>query len=354
MLRTLSLHLVVIGLLLITHTAIHAQPTDAEVSALQAAKLQATTTFLDAGQPLAARLKAAEGLGYPDAETFIELLRVGQDRSDENAIRLVALKRYRYDQQYIDTVLGIVADTTESDDLAAGLIEDISRRTTFRQPAEIRQQLQSALRERLTDSRDAVRLAAYRALVSSHDALAIDQLVQSLRDGGPVPIPLADAIELLDVDGPTKHLVTVRPYLENPDPSVRAQAARVLAVGQDSRQSVVDLAFDSATPREVRLNALRALSREDEQYLTYALRLMANRTEDADVRYAAMEGGMIRLNYHNEPAESQILFAIAVESLSGQSGVVTSQDLDVGAEAKKLIVHLRRYFPAVEKHYARR
>ena len=347
-------HLTVLGLLLITNTAIHAQLTQAEVSALRDARVQATATFLDASEPVAARLLAAERLGYPDAETFDELLRVGQDRSDDNAIRLVALKRYRYDQQYIDTVLSVLADTTESDDLAAGLIEDISRRTTFRQPAEIRQQLQSALRERLTDTRDAVRLAAYRALVSSHDALAIDQLVQSLRDGGPVPIPIADAIELLDVDGPNKHLGTVRPFLANQDPSVQGQAARVLAVDQDSRQRVVDLAFDSTTPREVRLNALRALSREDEQYLAYALRLMANRTEDADVRYVAMEGGMIRLNYHNEPPESQIQFAIAVESLSGQSGVVTSQDLDVGAEAKRLSAHLRRYFPAVGKFFANR
>jgi cobalamin biosynthesis Mg chelatase CobN len=354
MLRTYSLRIVVIGLLLITHMAIHAQPTDAEISTLQAAKLQATATFLDSAQPLAARLKAADGLGYPTAETFNELLRVGQDRTDEDVIRLVALKRYRYDQDYIDTVLNIIADATESDEFAAGLIEDISRRTTFRQPAEIRQRLQSALRERLTDSRDAVRLAAYRALVSSHDALAIDQLVESLRSGGPVPIPLADAIELLDVDGPNKHLVTVRPFLENPDSSVQAQAARVLAVDSDSRQDVVDLAFQSTTPREVRLNALRALSREDEQYMTYALRLMANRSEDADVRYAAMRGGMVRLNYHNEPADSQVRFAIGVQSLSGQPGVVTSDDLDVGAEAKRLIAHLRRYFPAVKKHFARR
>ena len=346
------LRLVAIWLVLIIHTTVYAQPTDAEVNALQAAKIQATATFLDSSQPLAARLAATDGLGYPTEETFNELLSVGQDNTDEDAIRLIALKRYRYDQDYIDTVLNIIADITENDEFAAALIEDISRRTTFRQSAETRQLLQNALRERLTDSRPAVRLAAYRAAVSSHDALAIDQLVESLRAGGPFPIPLADAIELLDVDGPNKHLVTIRPYLINPDPSVQAQAARVLAVDPDSRQNVIDLAFTSTSPREVRLNALRALSREDEQYLDYALRLMANRSEDADVRYAAMRGGMVRLNYHNEPVDSQIHFALGVQSLSGQSGVVTSGDLDVGVEAKRLIAHLRRYFPAIKKHFA--
>jgi hypothetical protein len=347
------LRLIAIGLLLIAHPTAHTQLTDAEVNELRAKKARATETFLDAGQPLSARLEAAEGLGYPDEQTFDALRQLGKDRSENDAIRLVALKRYRYDRQYIDRVLAIVADTTEGAELAAGLIEDISRRTTFRQPPEIRQELQRALRERLSDSRDAVRLAAYRALVSMHDALAIERLVQSLRDGGPVPIPLADAIELLDVDGPNKHLVTVRPFLDNPDPSVKAQAARILASDPDSRQEVVDLATESSTARAVRLHALRALSREDERYLSYALRLITDRTEDADVRYAAMEGGMIRLNYHNEPAESQIRFATAVQNLSGQSGVVTSRDQDVGAEAKKLFAHLRRYFPAIEKHFAR-
>jgi len=308
--------------------------------------------FLDSAQPLEERLKAADGLGYPDEATFVELLQVGRDSSDHDDIRALALQRARYDEGYIDTVLDIIADPAESDQLASNLIYDISRRTTFRQPADVRQRLQQALRERLTDSRDAVRLAAYRAAVSSHDALAIDQLVQSLRDGGPVPIPLSDAIELLDVDGPNKHLVTVRPFLADPNPAVQAQAARILSMDPDSRQHVVDLAFNSTTPREVRLNALRALAREDEQYMTYALRLMANRSEDADVRYAAMRGGMIRLNYHNEPADSQVNFAIGVQSLSAQSGVVTSEDLDVGSEAKRLIAHLRRYFPAVKKHFA--
>ncbi len=321
---------------------------------LREVKRRATETFLDSSKPTAERLQAATKLGYPEAETFPELLRVGTDPNDDARVRLIALKRYSYDDKYIDAVLAIISNPSEDETLAAGLIDDITRRTTFRQPAEIRQRLQSALRERLDDSRAAVRLAAYRASVSSHDAVAIDKLVESLRSGSNFPVPLHDAIELLDVDGSTKHIITLRPYLGNPDSTVQAQAARALAVDPESRQAIVGLALDIKTPKVVRINALRALSREDKQFMNYAVELMGNPREVADIRYEVMKAAMGRLNYNSEPADIQISFARAVERLASERGVITSDGRDVGAEAKKLIPHLCRSFPAVRKYLGSR
>jgi hypothetical protein len=318
------------------------------------AKRLATETFLDAGNPTEERLQAARKLGYPEAETFVELLRVGTDPNDDPQVRLEALKRYRYDDRYINAVLTIIADTSENEDLAAGLIEDISRRTTFRQPAQIRQELQDALRRRLDDPRDAVRLAAYRVLVSMEDAMAVSQLVEALRAGGDVPIRLPDALELLDVDGPAKHIVTLRPYLEHPDPAVQAQAARALAVDPQSRAEIVSLAVSSETPTLVRTNALHALAREDEDFLDYAIGLMTDRQEEPDIRQAAMKASMSRLNYQGVSAETQIAFAQAIETVASERGILTLEGQDVGAQARDLMPYLRKAFPAVSRHFEQR
>lgn len=324
------------------------------IDSLRTVKRLATETFLDSSKPTTDRLEAATKLRYPEAETFPELLRVGTDTTDDDSVRLVALKRCRYDDKYIDAVLTIIANLTESELLAAGLIEDITRRTTFRQPAALRQRLQGALRDRLSDPRDAVRLWAYRALVASHDQMAIDKLVESLRSGVGIPVPLPEAIDLLDIDGSAKHIVTLRPYLDNPDPAVRAQAARALAVDPESRPAIVNLASNIETPEAVRIKALRALSREDERFVDYAVKLMGNSKEVPDIRYEAMKAAMGRLNYHGEPNTTQINFALAVERLASEQGLITADGRDVGVEAKKLIPHLRKSFPAVRKYFERR
>ena len=65
----------------------------------------------------------------------------------------------------------------------SGLVEDLSQRTTFRMPADIKQRIVAALRKLLLDPRDPVRLSAYRVLGASHDSVAIDLLVEGLAPG---------------------------------------------------------------------------------------------------------------------------------------------------------------------------
>lgn len=321
----------------------------ADVEALRQAREQAIATFFDDSQSVETRLEAIAQVGYPDDETFDRLIELGATKTEDDRIRLKALETARFDQRYIDTVLAIIADEAESDMLASELIYDVTQRTTFRQPAELRQTLQAALRQRLDDERDLTRLAAYRTLVASHDVVAIDRIVNGLIDGSP-PIPPADAIQLLDTDGPTRHIQTVRPFIESADPVVQAQAVRVLAVDPDSRPAVVELASSPETAPQVRVHALRALSREDSEYFAYALRLISNRQENPDVRYAAMEGGMARLNYHNVPPDLQVQYGRAIEGVSRTaSGQVTSDGKDLAAEAKQLLAHLRKYFPAIRR-----
>jgi len=307
--------------------------------------------FIDKLKTKKERLKALNDMGYPLNETFEKLIAIASDKGEDGDIRLAALKKHKYDDAYFGLVTTILSDPSEDENLVAGLIENIGRRTTFRLPTEDWQKLQSTLRNRLDDPNENVRLASYRILASSHDILAIDKLVEGLRNGNDIPIPLEDAIELLEIDGPAKHLVTLRPYLNHENPEVRAMVARSLANDPQSKDEIRKIAQGNDDQIEIRKKALRGLSRDDEQFMEYAIELMLNRNENADIRYAAMENGMRRMNYKDVPNDEQIQFALAVESVSLSRSVRTSEGKDLGAEAKRLLAHLKQNFPIIGRYY---
>ncbi len=320
--------------------------------AYRAEKVNATETFIDASKPKGERIKAYPKLGYPDEETFTRLVQMGLDKNEDDQIRLLALQRARYDQKYFDAVLAILEDINNGGEiLNAGLINDISRRTTFRHSADFRQRLQHALRDRLKDIRAQVRLAAYYALVPMHDVVAINNLIESLRSRNNIPIPVHTAIELLDVDGSAKHIVTIRPYLNSQDPLIQAQAARALAVDAKSRDQIISLVTNLELPPVVRENAIRALAREDEKFFAYALKLLSNKSDTPDMRLATMRASMGRINYHKVAGRVQVNFVRVVKSLSEEKGLKTQKGIDLTAEARHLYLHMRKRVPTVSKPF---
>lgn len=333
---------------------LYAQTRLADPEAYREAKHVATATFLDRNRPQEERLEALKDLGYPDDSTFAALLVVGTDRSQSDTIRLEALKRLQYDDQYLAAVLKILEDPGDgSEEMDAALIENLSRRVTFVPPAKDRQRIQSVFRTLLGDKRDKVRLYAYRAAVSNHDLVAINLLAESLRDGQNVPIPLADAIDLLDFDGSVNHIGTLRPYLDHADSHVQAKAARALAVDPESRPVIVEMARSSRTPEEVRLNALRALAREDPQFGSYAIPLVEDAKEDPRIRYAAMHEVVGRMNYNKVVPAEQVRFAQAVEKVAADKGLRTEDGLQLVASAQELHDYLKQVFPEIRSFYER-
>lgn len=332
---------------------LHAQPTTPPDEAARKRESQrvATETFLDRSRPERERLATVPQIGYPDEETFAALLTIGADRGESDAIRWEALRKHRFDDKWLDLVLKILDDPQDGGEfLDWKLTEDINRRATFKLPAEIRQRIQATWRRLLDDPRDHVRLSAYRVLVANHDPVAVNRLSESLRARAQVPIPLHEAIELLDLDGSINHISALRPYLSNRDPKVRARAARALAVDPESRPRIVEMVTNPETPTEVRVHALRALSREDVRFGSYAIPLVENKREDGDVRFAAMRAFAGRMNYAEVETVEQIRFAQAVE----QVAVDRSLGSRVRKEARELHEYLKEHFPEVKRFYERR
>lgn len=334
-----------------------AQPTTSadEAARKREAQRVATETFLDRSRPEKERLAAVPQIGYPGEKTFAALLAIGADRRESDTIRWEALRKHRFDDKWLDLVLKILDDPQDGEELLDWkLTEDLNRRVTFKLPAEIRQRIQATWRKLLNDPRDHVRLSAYRVLVANHDPVAVNQLSESLRRQAQGPIPLHEAIELLDLDGSINHISALRPYLDHRDPTVRAWAARALAVDPDSRPRIVEMVTNPQTPEEVRLHALRALAREDVRFGSYAISLVENESEDGDVRYAAMHAFAGRMNYNRVETAEQIRFAQAVENIAVDQNLRSNAASRIRKEARELHEYLKEAFPEIRKFYERR
>lgn len=328
---------------------LHAQTNLANPDAFRATKRAATTTFLDSKRPEPERLEAAKKLGYPEADSVPGFLAVGIDRAQSDAVRRAALGFVPYRDKFLDAAVKILDDPDDGgEELDAGLIQDISRRTTFRIPMQDQQRIQNVERKLLNDKRDKVRLFAYRALVANHDSVAINQLADSLRQQKDVPIPLPEAIDLLHDDGSANHLSALRPYLNHKDPSVQAGAARALAIDPESRGKIVELATNPQSPAEVRVNALRGLAREDDKFPGYAITLLENAEENPGVRLAAMQDFVGRMNYGKVNPEDQTRFARAVKKIAGEDAARSEDARKLRETAKELLVYLKKAFPALQ------
>lgn len=321
-----------------------------------AARQAAVATFVDPEAPKQERLNAAQRMGYPSRETAAALLAVGADRTEDDDIRWEALRHHPFRVEYVEAVLAILADPADGGpELRARLIEDIGRRTTFELPSELEQRMVEVLRLLLDSPHERVRIAAYRVLVGVHDTVAVSRLSDSMRAGeAAVPIPLVEAIRLLNLDGSVFHLEVLRPFLEHEDAAVRAEAARGLAADPDSLRRIVEMTVDPESERQVRLRALRALAREDERFGEYAIPLVANRQEDPTVRYAAMKAFVGRMNYFEVDPETQIRFAEVVARIAAEQGPRSSDEARLHRDARALLDYLKKGFPAIAQHYARR
>lgn len=348
--------------LLLIATAGFAPSTDAQtaysadsLAQQRAARRAAAEIFYDRSRPEKQRLDALPRMRFPDKEMAARLLAIGADATESDTIRLEALKKHPFTDRWLDLVLKILDDPADGGEvLDAGLTEFLNRRLTFKLPAEMRQRIRTTWRKLLDDPRDRVRLAAYRVLISSHDAVAVNRLSESLRNGTNIPIPLDEAIDLLELEGPLGHLSALRPYLTHADPRVRARAARALAGDEQSRAAIIRMARNPDGAEEVRRFALRGLAREDARYGSYAVPIIESSQEDGDIRYWAMHSYAGRLNYNRSTPEEQIRFAQAVERVMMDRSVRSDDATKIRADARALLEYLKNLYPAVKQFYANR
>jgi hypothetical protein len=293
-------------------------------------------------------------MGYPEERTSQALIAVGADATEETAVRLAAFGRARSGERWFDAALTVLESQTDGDEtMDSELIVQLGKRMTFRQTPEMRQRWQAAMRRLLDDPRASVRLQAYRTLVANHDTLAVSRISDSLRDRQNVPVPVPEAVAMLDLDGPMNHVEVLRLYLEDPDLAVRAQAALALGIDDNSRATLVRYATDERTPVEVRVHALRGLARVGRSFPDVAIPLVENQRTNSRVRQEAMKSMVGVLNYNQIDAKTKIRFFDVLSTLAVDPQLLNVND-GLGSEAKEVQAYLIRAFPEVKRHHENR
>jgi hypothetical protein len=337
-------------------SAVFAQNEQQREAARQA-RIQDAKTFLDSSQPRKARLEAADRMGQPDPAVLPDLLKVVGNKAEDDDIRTAAARAHRRSPEYIATVVRILKDPADGGEtFKANLIADLARRSISRLPPDQNREVVAAVRGVLDDARAPVRLAAYRALVPSEDPVATEKLASSLEKPDDVPIPLVEAIDLLDAGGPMSHVSVLRPFLDHRDVSVRASAARALAADSESRAKIVGMVRDKQAPESVRVEALSGLARVDDALLTYAIPLVEDASDRAPVRISALKAVVGRMNYRPPAAADQVRAADAIERFAGEpSRGAPNAELDKArAEAAQALRNFEQSLPAVRDRKARR
>jgi hypothetical protein len=212
---------------------------------------------------------APKALFQPEAVAPVSeaapLGRLLADRELPDAIRVSALRRLA-DQDpaaAVERALQILGNPEDGgEELDSEAVDLLNVQMMFTDEGTQRHgEIHSALRKALTDPRRLVRMTALRNLATHADPAVTQVLTESLAKPEGAPFASAEAIRTLTVTGIGDNAATVRPYLDSPDPDVRAAAVVALLGDPVSQPRIVALITDSAQPMEVREAALQAVAR---------------------------------------------------------------------------------------------
>lgn len=198
----------------------------------------------------------------PEAAPLGRLL---ADREQPDEIRVAALRRLA-DQDVaaaVDRALQILRDPQDGgSELDAETLDLLNIQMMFTNEGTQRHgEIHAALRRALTDPRRPVRLTALRNLATHGDPAVVKAVTDALaRPEGALFEP-AEAIRTLTVAGVGENAAVVRPYLDSPDPDVRAAAVTALLGDPVSQPRIVALIADGSQPLEVREAAIHAVAR---------------------------------------------------------------------------------------------
>jgi len=226
--------------------------------------------------------------------------RVLADKEQSDEIRIFALRRLADvdEAATVERSLQLLRDAQDGGgQLDAEAVSLLNVQMMFTDEGTKRHgEIHAALRAALTDSRRLVRLAAMSGLASHRDPEAIRLLVESLTHPENALFAPADAIRTLTVSGLAENVAAVRPYLDSPDPDVRAAAVTALLGDPASQPRIVRMIGDPAEAFEVREAAIEALTRGVPGAAQAVAALLADPAADSRLRDRASAAVEFRLN----------------------------------------------------------
>ena len=243
-----------------------------------------------------------------------DLARAVSDPARLDSERIIALRTLNEidESAVIDRALAVLRDPQDGgSDLDVEAVEILWVQMMFTNAGLLRHdEIHHALRDALRDPRRHVRVAAVGKLAAMGDSAALDALAAALAQPQDALFKPGEAILLLSHNGLQGRSAVVRPFLDNPDPGVRAAAVSALVHDLDSRPRLLAILGDPNEVYEVRAAALKAVANGTEGALLKAVAVVGDESADPLLRARTMAAINYRLRSQDASFSNQELMAV--------------------------------------------
>ncbi len=303
--------------------------------------------FTDRNQPKEMRLKALKSTIGEKQQVRGKIFPLIQNAQEDEDVRLEATRQVPLDKKLLDTSDQILNNPRGGTvNFKVKLLTEMARRATVEKNETAKQQVITWARKNLTTHMDKLRLTSFQLLVSSGDKEAAKQLADSLIGRGKPAVPLADALQLLNLYGSSRHLKAFRPFVDHADVKVRAAAVEGLSEDRQSRGKIMEILMSPQIPFEVREAALVPMAKNDSGFPRIAMKILGNSQETDKFRRAVIKAMVGRMNYKKVSESDQVRFARMVETIVKQQKPTRAIIREPYSE---VLDYLKANFPAVKK-----
>jgi hypothetical protein len=249
-------------------------------------------TFANETAPIPERVAAGQRLPEVlESSDVPKVLSIAADRGQPDPVRIEALKALGglMSGDVVSTAIEILANTGEETALRLAAVHALSMQMMFAEIDQHQQhEIMEALRRSLSDAQAEIRISSLRVLASDRDPELVRSLAADLEDPSNATFAPAEAIPaLLAAGGAREHASAIRPFLGDPEPAVRAAAARALAADPQSEEGLVKLLSDREQPSSVRSAALRSLAAEGVKHASLLIKILGAPEEQAELKEEA-------------------------------------------------------------------
>lgn len=262
---------------------------------LEGTREEALKVFLDTSVEQRHRYAAGLRLAGPDKGESEQLIAFAINRQNESDLRLLAFKIHRSPQKISEPILKIVRDPTgERPEFVVEMVDLVSQWFFVNPTSQLAREGTLALRARLQDEHENVRIHAFESLLSNNDSGAVEFATAQIRGAGKVLVPDDIAISLLQRADAKAHITLFKDRferelkLDRPQPKILASLVTALAIDPELQPRLMELVGTKKTDPIVKQAGLESLSfHHAKGFPTVALQLLNDTEENPDVRQEA-------------------------------------------------------------------
>lgn len=271
---------------------------------LDGTREDALKVFLDASKPQRQRYAAGLRLASPDKGESEQLVAFAINPKNDPDLRLLAFAVHRSPTGIAEAILKIVREPVgERPEFVVEMVDLVSQWFFVNPTSKLAREGTLALRARLQDENEKVRIHAFESLLSNNDSGAVELAAAQIKGSGKSLVPDDIAVSLLQRADARAHIALFKDRferevkLDQPPPQTLASLVTALAIDPELQPRLTELVSAKGTDPVVKRAGLESLSfYHAKDFPDVALKLLSDADENPDVRQDAARSALRFIN----------------------------------------------------------